>query len=781
MRTGMRANLLSGAALLACATLPSTAALAAEQSSSASDIIVTAQKRSQSINEVPISITAATGSQLLQSGVKNANDLVKIVPGLTVQPTPLNTPVYTLRGVGFFEYSLATPPTVAVYVDEVPLPISPMTRGAALDVERVEVLKGPQGTLFGQNTTGGAINFVAAKPTDSFKAGADLSYGRFSEFDLQGFLSGPVAQNLNARLSFRVLRGDDWQRSISRQDSLGARREMHGRLLLDWQPTDRLSVAVNLNGWIDKSDTQAPQRIGTTISVPGSPNEPAILALPAVPQSLRNADWTNTDRALRRDDYFVQGSVRADYELTDDVSLTSITALGRYKTNSFQDFDGSPLAIADVNTYGHMNSFSQELRLSGTTTRLKWILGANYSRDKASDNAVYHALDSTTNIINTGTELLYGGYATAVNDSTTKTASVFGNIEIEPIDNLSIQGGIRYTDSRRDNASCGRIGPGPGPGFSYGPIFEFLQTVLNPGTPVVPVNEGDCYQLNAAGRPILDPYQDKLNEDNIAWRGVVNYKTPNHGLVYASVSKGYKAGSFPTFPAAAVNQLLKIKQEALLAYEVGFKQPLFDRMLQINGAAFYYDYKDKQLRGQVRDLVFGQVDALVQIPKSRVKGAELEVTSEPVTGLRLSVAGTYLNTKIKEFVGYNQAGVLADFQGSKFPFAPKWSVVSNAQYDFPINDGLTGFVGGSVVYNSKTAASIGEGTAFEDERFKIKAYALVDLRAGVSTPDEKWRFSIWGRNVFNKYYWSSVNQSQDVVVRFTGRPATYGASISYRY
>lgn len=781
MTAEFRRDMMSGAALIAGIMLPLTPAIADDQPVSTTDIIVTAQKRSQSINEVPISITAATGDQLLQSGVKNANDLAKVVPGLTVQPTPLNTPVYTLRGVGFFEYSLATPPTVAVYVDEVPLPISPMTRGTALDLERVEVLKGPQGTLFGQNTTGGAINFIAAKPTDSFKAGADLSYGRFSELDFQGFLSGPIANDLNARLSFRVLRGDDWQRSISRQDTLGARREMQGRLLLDWHPTDRLTVAVNLNGWIDKSDTQAPQRIGTTISVPGSPNEPAILALPPVPQTLRNADWTNTDHPLKRDDYFVQGSVRADYDVTDSITLTSITALERYKTNAFQDFDGSPLAIADVNTYGHMNSFSQEVRLSGTTPRLKWIIGANYSRDKAADNAEYHALDSTTNIINTGAQLLFGGYATAVNDSTTKTASVFGNVEVEPIDNLTIQGGVRYTDSRRDNASCGRIGPGPGPGFSYGPIFEFLQTVLNPGTPVVPVLEGDCYQLNAAGRPIIDPYQDKLNEDNISWRGVVNYKTANRGLIYASVSKGYKAGSFPTFPAAAVNQLLKIKQESLLAYEVGFKQPLFDHMLQVNGAAFYYDYKDKQLRGQVRDLVFGQVDALVQIPKSRVKGAELEITAQPMTGLRLSVAGTYLDTRIKQFVGYNQAGVLADFQGSKFPFAPKWSVVGNAQYDFPINDNLKGFVGGAVLYNSKTAASIGEGTAFEDPRFAIKAYTLVDLRAGLTTPDEKWKFSVWGRNIFNKYYWTSVNQSQDVVVRFTGRPATYGVSISYRY
>src|SRR5690606_13370525 len=151
-------------------------------------------------------------------------------------------------GIGFYDSTLAAPPTVAVYTDEVPLPYSAMTKAAALDVARVEVLKGPQGTLFGQNTTGGAINYVAARPTDSFAAGMDATFGRFSTFDVQGFVSGPVASNMRARLSLRTIQGGDWQKSFTRHDSLGAQNMTQGRLLLDWDVSDKLSVTVNVNG-----------------------------------------------------------------------------------------------------------------------------------------------------------------------------------------------------------------------------------------------------------------------------------------------------------------------------------------------------------------------------------------------------------------------------------------------------------------------------------------------------------------------------------------------------
>jgi iron complex outermembrane receptor protein len=749
-----------------------------DQSSGVGDIIVTAQKRQQSINDVPLSMTVASGSKLLEAGVTSTADLAKVVPGLTAQPSPLNTPIYTLRGVGFFEFSLAATPTVAIYTDEVPLPFGAMTKAAGLDVERVEVLKGPQGTLFGQNTTGGAINFIAAKPTDTFKAGADLSYGRFNTVDLQGFLSGPLSDTLNARIALRTVQSGDWQKNPFRQDSLGSRREYQGRILFDWKPSDRLTVSLNLNGWIDKSDSQAPQRTGVFISAPGNPNEAPIRALAPVPLSNRWADWTNNVLPLRHDDYFAQAALRADYEVSDDITLTSITAYEKYKTDSFQDYDGTTLQIADTVSRGRINTISQELRLTGDMGRLNWVVGGNYERDKTEDAFMFYPDDATTNYVGT----LRGGPVIGFANQRIKTAAVFANAEFEMANRLSVLAGIRYTDRRAKRlGGCNLETPAapfqnlvsePG---GFGEIFEFLQTLVRPNGPIIPLGPGDCITFDENFFPLVQSAKGNLNEDNLSWRAGVNYKTPNEGLLYLTVSKGYKAGAFPTVSAGTVRELDPVRQESILAYEAGFKMPLADGTFQINGAAFYYDYKDKQLRGRVLNPVFGPLDALVQVPKSRVKGAELQVIAQPVRGFNVNVAGTYLSTKITDFIGFNQTGQLADFSGFRFPFSPKWSLVADAQYEWGISSDIDAFIGASSLTNSATTASIGD-----IPQLRIRGYTLVDVRAGIKSADEKWRLSIWGRNIFNKYYWNSANQSQDVFVRFTGRPATYGLAVSYR-
>ena len=215
------------------------------------EIVVTAQKRAQSINDVGMSITAATGDQLKMLGITDTSQLAKLVPGFTFTQTGYGTAVYTIRGVGFQESSLAASPAVSVYVDEIPLPFPAETVAAALDPQRVEVLKGPQGLLYGENSTGGAVNYVAAKPTDYFTAGAKGSYGRFNTGDLEAFVSGPITDTLQGRLAVRTVQGGDWQYSYTRSDTVGAKNLTQARLLLDWRPSDDLEVSLNLNGWLD--------------------------------------------------------------------------------------------------------------------------------------------------------------------------------------------------------------------------------------------------------------------------------------------------------------------------------------------------------------------------------------------------------------------------------------------------------------------------------------------------------------------------------------------------
>jgi outer membrane receptor protein involved in Fe transport len=180
------------------------------------EIVVTANKREQNLNDVGLSVTAISGEALAERRVTSVQDIAAAIPGLKFAESGTNTPIYTLRGIGFNEESLGVYPSVSVYIDEVPLPFPVLTLRAAFDLERVEALKGPQGILFGQNATGGAINYIAAKPTRDLAYGADISYGRFNQIDGTAFISGPLGENVSARLAVAALDSDGWQRSITR-------------------------------------------------------------------------------------------------------------------------------------------------------------------------------------------------------------------------------------------------------------------------------------------------------------------------------------------------------------------------------------------------------------------------------------------------------------------------------------------------------------------------------------------------------------------------------------
>lgn len=206
---------------------------AADESSSADDIIVTANKREQSANKVGITITALGGEELARRQISSLSDVANAVPGLVFSPSTANTPIFTLRGVGFNEKALGVYPAVSVYLDQVPLPFPVLASHAAFDLERIEVLKGPQGTLFGQNATGGAINYIAAKPTDEWMGSGSLGYGRFNRVELNGVVSGPVADGVGIRLAVQGVHSGDWQQSATRDDTLGKEEYLAGRLLVD--------------------------------------------------------------------------------------------------------------------------------------------------------------------------------------------------------------------------------------------------------------------------------------------------------------------------------------------------------------------------------------------------------------------------------------------------------------------------------------------------------------------------------------------------------------------
>lgn len=748
----------------------STSALAqASADVAVEEIVVTAQKRVQSINSVGMSINALRGDVLSDRGVTDTEGLVKVVPGLTYQPSTQATPVYTLRGVGFYDSSLASSPAVSVYVDEAPLPFPVMTGAAALDLERVEVLKGPQGTLFGQNSTGGAINYIAAKPTAAFSTGGDLALTHFGQVDASGFVSGPLSDTLRGRLALRAVEGGAWQESKSRPgDKLGDADKIQGRLLLDWRPSDRLRVGLNLNGFLDRSDVTAFQNFKITN------NAIYDLTPSVIGEKTKVAEWT-PGWPMRSDNRFGQAVVRVDYDVTENLTLTSLSSYAHEHVDIFLDADATPFHGLDDRLSGHVDSLNQELRLAGASDRAHWLAGASYERDRALDSEYVNLAQNNL--------LSPFGFGESVASSKQKisTYAAFGNVEYKVTDALTLQAGARYTKSERDAVSCGYA---PDPGNGAGKFFTTLQTIYAgvglKTTPVVPIGPGECFTLDPVTLSPVGPFRNSLDEDNVSWRAGATYATAGGGLLYANVSRGYKAGAIATIGATTTSQYAPVVQERLDAYEVGFKLPLADRRLRLNGALFDYAYVNKQVRGILADPVFGPIEKTVNVPHSTIKGAEIEASGSPIRGLTFSLGATYLDAKIdKTFVTDNSASIRADYNGSPLPYTPKVQVVGDVQYEWSIGAALVGFAGAGVTHHSSDNSTFRTDLARADD-FRLKAYTTVDLRAGLRAEDGAWKLAVFGRNVGDTYYWTNTHQGSDTIYRTPGEPATFGVMLSLR-
>ena len=719
------------------------------------DIIVTAQKRSQSINNVGQSITAVTGEALASQGVFNVSQLPKLVSAFSFNLTPDQSPVYTIRGVGYQDGSLAASPTVTVYVDEVPIPYSNATLGASLDPERVEVLKGPQGTIFGGNATGGAVNYIAAKPSNRFTAGFTEDFGRFATSNLTAFVSGPITDTLSVRLSGRWLRGGSWQESYTRKDSLGRQNQLYGRFIADWRPVDKLRIELSVNGWQNRSETQAAQLFAKQGALP-IPLDPAYVAFPFAPNRARAADW-NPGFDFRQRSRFKQVTGRLDYEVNDDLSLTSLSSYQDFKRYTPVDLDGTSLSVLEEIATGRIKTFYQELRASLAVAGSGNItVGANYQHDDLDELNIL--------LLQVGTNRIIGGTNfQSQADQVAESKAVFASGELPISSRLSAVAGVRYSKTDRSFSGCTKDS---GDGQAATAFNALLGTNAQ---------RGGCLTIQANLQPGL--FISELNEDNVSWRGGLNYKPDDSALLYANVSRGFKAGGFQSLPAGTFTSLRPVVQEQLTAYEAGFKIGLFDRRLQLNGAAFFYDYKDKQIRSISIDPITGSAEALLNIPKSRVTGFELSASIRPLNGLSLTSSVALVDSKVRgSFTGVTPSSVVIDLRGQAFPYTPKWSGNTDAEYRWSIDDRLQAVLGATGTYATATNGGFGDLPAY-----RVRGYLVLDLRAGIEGDGGKWRIGVWGRNLTNQYYWSTATRTADGGVRYAALPITYGVSLGWRY
>jgi iron complex outermembrane receptor protein len=787
VKTPIRAVAVSAIALIwgaaagaqEAAADPAVAAASASEETTeetVSEIVVTANRRSQAINDVGMSISALSADQLTEQGVSDVRDLARLVPGFTFAESQKGSPIYTIRGVGFYEESLAASPAVSIYLDQVGYSFPIMAKAATLDLERVEVLKGPQGTLYGQNSTGGAINYIAAKPTSEPSAGGEIGFGRFGAFSAEGFASGPLSDIGSVRLAASADFGGDWQHSYSRDDRNGEQNLIRGRLLVDLEPSDRLSFMLNVNGFRDRSDTVAAALLRVT---PQSPARlrPIVGAQTLAPQEPGAADWDSTLSLAGKQNYF-QTSVQLEYELSDAMSVNSITSYQYFDQDNVRDTDGSALNVFSVHQTGEIESFFQELRLSGEAAddRLNWLLGGSYAVDDTTEaNESFLGLTSSANAF-TAFGLQPFQSVIALTNARITTKAAFGNVDFELSDQLSVSAGVRYTDSRNRFSGCMRDVDG---NLAAGlTVIQTRTKASLPGSPaVISIPRGTCATLD---RITFNPglVRDNLNEDNVSWRLGVNFEPTSASLLYLTASRGYKSGNFPNINATTSISLSPVIQESVMAVEGGAKVDL-GSFVHVDAAVFYYKYDDKQLRGRILDPsgVFGASEALVNVPKSRALGAEVSLTARPTDELTLGASAVYLDTKVNgSFSNYDPFGVVVNFAGDPYPFSPKWSLNGNFDYEAPLSDRLNGFIGANVSYQSRSTSAFGKSPLVE-----IDPYALVDAQIGIAGVSSDWRLTLWVKNVFDKYYWTDTFRQIDNLARHVGAPRTYGVRLSHRY
>ena len=737
-----RARLVAGVGAAALMMAGAGLARAAEPVTELEAITITAQKRAQDTLDVGLNVAVISGADLAARRVTQVSDLSAFTPNVDIKENmPGILPVVTIRGVGLNDFSATNNPSAGVYVDEVYLSSLALMNFDLFDLERMEALKGPQGTLYGRNSTAGAINILTARPTFGGVEGRVAGgYGDYKTGELEGMVNVPLSDTFALRLSGKGVRQDEgffFNRKTN--TDFGRRKVGLGRLQARWAPSDDLDVLLKLEVQKFRSQAGAPEFFGL-LTPPGAP---ASLACPGSPGCTDFLGYRDTDGDPFRGEYSVDPAYDVDQRaatlrVSDDLgwaTLTSITGYVNFKRQWGADTDAGPFRQTDFVERDRINQVSQELRLSGAGERSDWLLGAFASRDRVEmtyDGALQDLFNTTT---------------LTFSNQTSKSAAAFGNIEYRLVPTLSLVAGLRYTwEEKADvGATIDLVSQAPGSGL----------TMATFGTPPIPLAVVDT----------------TIDDTNWSWKIGLNWKPDPTLLVYGSVSQGVKSGGFFSGVATNSGQLQPYGPETLIAYEAGVKQRLSSAGLSWSGSVFYYDYSDVQTF--IRDTSGGlPIQRLGNVEEATIYGADLDAMWSPAAlpGLDLTVGLGLLHTELGEFA--SSSGVTP--KGNKLPDAPEVSFNLSAAYTADLGENLQA----KVQVDGRYADDMFKD-ALNDPLIATQSYWLWNARASLFSGSD-WEVAVWGKNLADeRYVTQGVNNLPlGVGFRVYGAPRTWGVSFS---
>jgi iron complex outermembrane receptor protein len=738
---------ISAFALMSAPVLSQTmAAAAAPSDGGIEEIIVTAQKKSENLQNVPISIVAVTAQAVSDLHAVTLEGLAGTVPNVQIgafSNTP-NTAVFTIRGIGIIEPDPYAGNTVSIVVDGVPQYFS---MGALLDmydVDRIEILRGPQGTLFGANTTGGVVNVVNAQPTNELGGKIDASYGNYKHLTIGGAINVPLGDTVAARLTVSHDQRDGFVTNVVDGSDMGSRDVTIIRGAIKFTPTSDFDATIS--GEYDIARNGAPVVVagdlpGEAEFVPaGFRNMYVSPCLPAgsrcsAPDKYLSANNTVPDIS-NMDTY--RGGLTMNYRNSPIGDLTSVTGYKHFKLSEFTDQDGTPIFLIDTRRGTTGWQFTQELRTNiKVSDVIDLMIGGFYMKthfDHFQDLRIEFAGGVNYDpVANTVTKGFPGLFQKNLQDQDNHSASVFAQSYFDLTDKLRLQAGVRYTNEKTEMLASTATSFAPGGETTFDGTSPSGVANTSLGT--------------------VAPSLGSKSWSNVGWKLGLDYKAADHALLYGYWARGFKSGGF-TGRIGIAQDLGPYNPEHVDTFEVGAKFDLLDNHLRTNFAAFYTSYRDMQLAqiyfaGTGASLVQG--NTILNAASSTIKGFELEAIAAPVSGLTLTGSLAYLEAKYKEFLFLLPGGASLDLKGQRLQNAPKWTASTSINYEFPLAGG-TGRLRAQYTYTSEKLLT----SIVDVPRARVQPTSLVNGNIEWTPGGDRFTVGVWVRNLFDKRYINSV-------------------------
>ena len=751
------------------------------QSQVLEEITVTAQKREQDLSDVGISITAMSGDQLKELGMNNTTQLDDMVPGLMVTDYGGGvTTQFTIRGSSQLDFSDHHEPPVAVYLDGA---YNSYVAGVGFnffDVERVEVLRGPQGTLFGRNATGGLVHLISKRPTQEKDGYIEITGGEFEQIRTEAAIGGGLSDTVSGRLSF-AYEDDDGYQENTLGDDVNDKNNISGRAQLLFEPNDDLSI--HINGRYSEDDTNGQGysiKSGLTDigGIPGLPGDGLVSSgtaaqqdafcagffgppFPLVPGATDCFGYTEPDNDdntvslnqtgfFKREHYGLTGTI--EWNLDNGMKIVSITDWQDFSKRYSEDTDASPAQLFIFQQRMESTQISQELQLHGETERLKWMTGfyyLNIDSDYEVDTLVQNCC-----------------LADLLNEFTLETESYafFLQGEYALTDEFSFTAGFRWTEDEKDlpgTARCVDAGTGAPFGLPAPPCDLFFG-----GTVQVPVDAmGVATRENAT--TTTSPFSQSRSEGE--WSAVfqLDWRPNDDWLVYGKYTRGNKAGGFNAGAAMIfLPSAFEFEGEVLNSYEAGFKATLFNGKARLNSSVFYYDYENFQsFSQQGLNLIVFNIDA-------ENVGAEIELVANPMEGLEFLFGLSIQDAKQKDLTF---GPVTRD---RAMPNAPDVTFNALGRYEWPA---FNGALAAQIDFNYVDARSL---NGIDHPGLQGDSYLAANARLGYATNDGKWEASLWVKNFTDEDYTPTlfdITTFTGIIIEAPAAPRWFGGTVRYNF